>query len=144
AKSLALANQRITGRMMNSAFSSWRGFGWSFRSSGLWFYNPLSTCYTFLPYGYGWGSPYGNSYTNSIYYHPQISARPNPGGWVTPSTGSGPIGPGGSTPTRTTPTYPAPTVGSTPSMSPPEPRMPRSGPDDRGVRVPNKSLPDVP
>jgi hypothetical protein len=64
AKSLALANQRITSRMMTSAFASWRGFGWSFRNSGLWFYNPLSTCYTFLPYGYGWGSPYGNNLFN--------------------------------------------------------------------------------
>src|SRR5678816_3506995 len=68
AKTLARANRRITDRMMTSAFSSWRGFGWSFRSSGLWFYNPLSTCYTFLPYGYGWGSPYGGSYSTSIYY----------------------------------------------------------------------------
>jgi hypothetical protein len=119
AKSLARANRRITDRMMTSAFSSWRGFGWSFRSSGLWFYNPLSTCYTFLPYGYGWGSPYGANYTTSIYYHPRIYARPNPGGWVN----SGPTGtttgttgyPGGTTtgsPTRTTPVY-APTTPST-------------------------------
>ncbi|HEX7297072.1 MAG TPA: FecR family protein [Pyrinomonadaceae bacterium] len=143
AKSLALANQRITGRMMTSAFSSWRGFGWSFRNSGLWFYNPLSACYTFLPYGYGWGSPYGNSYTNSIYYHPRIYVRPSPGGWVAPTTttGSGSIVPTGSTPTRTTPVYPGGTTGSTPSISP-DARVPRSiGGDDRGSRVPNKSTP---
>ncbi len=81
AKSLALANKRITDRMMTSAFSSWRGFGWSFRSSGLWFYNPRSFCYTFLPYGYGWGSPYGGSYTTSIYYHPRVFL-PAESGWL--------------------------------------------------------------
>lgn len=122
-KSLALANRRITDRMMTSAFSSWRGFGWSFRSSGLWFYNPLSTCYTFLPFGYGWGSPYGNSYTTSIYYHPRIYYRPHPGGWTTPGV-SGPT-----ISTGATPSYPGPS--SNPTSGPIQRTMPSSPSDAR-------------
>ena len=141
AKSLARANRRITDRMMTSAFSSWRGYGLSFRSSGLWFYNPLSTCYTFLPYGYGWGSPYGGSYTTSIYYHPRIYVRPNPGGWV----GSGPTGTTGTTgyPGGTTAGSPGGTTsGSTPSV----PVIPTGGrtrvDPDTGTRIIRKSMPD--
>ncbi|HSE30710.1 MAG TPA: FecR family protein [Pyrinomonadaceae bacterium] len=142
AKSLAEANRRITDRMMTSAFSSWRGFGWSFRSAGLWFYNPRSFCYTFLPYGYGWGSPYGSSYTTSIYYHPRITYRPTPGGWTTPSTGTGPTVTTGSTPSYPGPSSSYPTLGPTgrnPSSSSPSdsPRPTRSS-DDFGPRGPRR------
>jgi hypothetical protein len=149
AKTLARANRRITDRMMTSAFSSWRGFGWSFRSSGLWFYNPLSTCYTFLPYGYGWGSPYGSSYTTSIYYHPRIYYRPNPGGWTTPgvtgptiSTGATPSYPGPSSNPTSDPvvrTMPSAPTDLRPPSSSDVPRAPRSSGDfpSRNPRVPN-------
>jgi len=146
AKTLARANRRITDRMMTSAFSSWRGFGWSglgsFRSSGFWFYNPLSTCYTFLPFGYGWGSPYGGSYTTSIYYHPRIYSRPNSGAWP----GSGPTGTTGTNgyPGGTTTGSPGGTTSSTPSV----PVIPMGGrtrvDPDTGTRVIRKSMPDRP
>ena len=115
AETLAKANRRITDRMMTSAFTSWAGFGRrGFRSGGLWFYNPRATCYTFLPFGYGWGSPYGGGYTTSIYAGPRVS-RPF-GGWVgvgssgTPGTPGSTTGVAGTpgTPTRTTPTVSAP------------------------------------
>lgn len=71
AETLAKANRRITDRMMTSAFASygnpwdpWRPYG---RSFGVWFFNPNAGCYTFLPFFYGFGSPYGSSYTTAIY-----------------------------------------------------------------------------
>src|SRR5690348_3512721 len=53
--------------MLTSAFSSYRDWDPFGRQNGLWFYNSLSRCYTFLPFYYGWGSPYGNSYTTSVF-----------------------------------------------------------------------------
>jgi hypothetical protein len=71
AETLAKANRRITDRMLSSAFASyrdpwdpWRPYG---RAFGFWFFNPSAGCYTFLPFFYGFGSPYGSSYTTSIY-----------------------------------------------------------------------------
>ncbi len=89
---LAKANRRITDKMVTSAFATWTGFGWnSFRNRGLWFYNPRTFCYTFLPFGYGWGSPYGGSYSTSIFFYPR-SNRGYYGGFPrngsTGSTGS--------------------------------------------------------
>src|SRR5215216_1397903 len=67
AETLAKANRRINDRMLNSAFASFRDWDPLSRSVGLWFYNSRVGCYTFLPFYYGWGSPYGNSYSTSIY-----------------------------------------------------------------------------
>jgi hypothetical protein len=106
AETLAKANKRISDRMLNSAFASFRdqslfGFG-SYRGSGLWFFNARAGCYTFLPFFYGWGSPYGSSYSTSVYVNPAITyggtsntwGRQNPTGGTT--NGSGPsAGPGG-------------------------------------------------
>jgi uncharacterized membrane protein YgcG len=66
AETLAKANRRITDRMLNSAFASYRDPFYS-RGFGLWFYNARLGCYTFLPFYYGWGSPYGSSYTTAVY-----------------------------------------------------------------------------
>jgi hypothetical protein len=70
AQTLAKANSKITGRMMNTFAASlnndWslRGFG---RSSGFWLFNAEVGCYTLLPFGFGWSSPYGSSYSRSVY-----------------------------------------------------------------------------
>jgi hypothetical protein len=67
AKSLAQANTRISNRMLTSAFRNTDPlFGASGRS-GIWFFNARAGCYTFLPFFFGWGSPYGASYSTSIY-----------------------------------------------------------------------------
>jgi hypothetical protein len=68
AKSLAQANSRISNRMLTSAFRDSDPFylGASGRS-GIWFFNTRASCYTFLPFYYGWGSPYGGSYSTSIF-----------------------------------------------------------------------------
>jgi len=67
AETLAKANRRISDQMLTSAFSSFRNWDPFERPNGLWFYNSLSRCYTFLPFYYGWGSPYGNSYTTAVF-----------------------------------------------------------------------------
>ena len=135
AELVAKANRRITGRMMTSAFSAWNGFGfgrWGFRSSGFWFFNPSSRCYTFLPFGFGWGSPYGANYSTSIYspyYYGwgrgRITTWPTPG-----SSGSG-----ASTGYPSTGSYPS---GSTimPAPSTPSTRQPITSPEPRENRGP--------
>src|SRR5215207_7856536 len=69
AETLAKASRRISERMLNSAFASYRN-PFNSRAFGLWFFNAHLGCYTFLPYFYGWGSPYGSSYSTAIYYAP--------------------------------------------------------------------------
>ena len=70
AQTIAKANQRIGAgdrrMMLRSGFSGW-AFGFSRRIGGIWYYDRSLTCYTFLPFYSGWGSPYGNSYSNSFY-----------------------------------------------------------------------------
>ncbi len=72
AGTLAKANRRISDRMLTSALSSFNssyaGFFDRSRSGGLWVFNTRTSCYTFLPFYYGWGSPYGSSYSNTLYY----------------------------------------------------------------------------
>lgn len=73
ADTLAKANRRITDRMMTSAFASLGDFNAFQRSSlGIWFFNRGVGCFTFLPFFYGFGSPYGFGYSTSIYanYYP--------------------------------------------------------------------------
>lgn len=82
AQSLAKANRRITDRMLTSAFSGMsvadaRFF--SYRRPGFWFFNYGAGCYTFLPFSFGWSSPYGSSYQTAIF--------PSYGGMGTRSNG---------------------------------------------------------
>ena len=145
AETLAKANRRITDRMMTSAFASWTGFGmYSFRASGLWFFNPRSHCYTFLPFGFGWGSPYGGTYATAFFSYPYFGYRPRAdrwpgGGTTTGSTGttgtpSYPSYPGTGTPSRGTPPTgnPSGTTFTRPSL-PVDP--------DTGTRRVRKSMP---
>ena len=89
-ETLAKANRRLTDRMLNSAFASYRNWDPFSRSFGLWFYNSRVGCYTFLPFYYGWGSPYGSSYSTSVYspYNSYPSTYPAGGRTNWPSTGS--------------------------------------------------------
>lgn len=81
AETLAKANRRINDRMLSSAFTSWRDSDpWSRGRLGFWFFNSHARCYTFLPFYYGWRSPYGNSYSNSVYYNPTYTHYPRTGG----------------------------------------------------------------
>ena len=88
AETLAKANQKINDRMLTSAFSSFRDWDPFSRSSGLWFYNRDARCYTFLPFYYGWGSPYGNSYSTSV-YSPYFGTYSTGGRQNWPQSGNG-------------------------------------------------------
>lgn len=72
AKEIAKVNARLQQRTMSrsliSAFgqSGWNSWGRSNRS-GLWVFDPMSSGYCFLPFGYGWSSPYGYGFNQSIW-----------------------------------------------------------------------------
>ena len=116
AELLARANQRLSSRVFNgyiSTFSGWDSHFWGRRRTGLWTYNPRVGCYTFLPFYYGWSSPYGHYYGNylpgggccngSNRNYPTITNNQTPGGGsggggVTPGGGGVTPGGGGTTP----------------------------------------------
>lgn len=96
-KELAKANERLSRRAVRSAFTLGdydNIWGSSWGSNGFWFFNSSLRCYTFLPYGYGWRSPYGHSYGLGVW-----RPRPDPSaGWVPnnqPGGGSTAYNPGG-------------------------------------------------
>ena len=96
---------------------SFLGRRWNMYSSfGLWVYNPFFGGYCFLPFGYGWNSPYGYGFGHSIWWYdlPPIVYSP-------PS--SGPANPGGNT--NTPPITPIVTAG-TRAPIPPFVRMEQS------------------
>ncbi len=128
AKSLAQANNHISNRMLTSAFRDsdpfLNGFSSGFsRRSGIWFFNSRAGCYTFLPFFYGWGSPYGSSYGTSIYgfypgyRHPVSAGYPNNSA-SSAGPSSSPVGgaPAGSSPSGGA----APGRASMPSISHPD------------------------
>lgn len=143
AETVAKANRRISERMLSSAFASFRDNDpFSNGRLGLWFYNSRAGCYTFLPFFYGWGSPYGNSYSTSIFYNPPTSSYPN-GGYnngssVNPNPNPGGGGSTGGSYRTTPPPTSSPTGGygngnNGGGMSRPEPR-------EAPERLPRKSL----
>jgi hypothetical protein len=148
AETLAKANRKINDRMLTSAFAA---FGDPFslydrRALGLWFFNSRLGCYTFLPYYYGWGSPYGSSYTTAI-YAPYVPARSYPQtGGNQPGTGvSGgrqqyPSGGGGGL----RPAQPPSNGGFGNGSSGGFPREPRSINPETGNPAPRKNLEKMP
>ncbi len=70
AETLARANQKISGRTVSGYLASMSPFEWAFSAAnpwGLWTYSPFARCYTFMPFRWGWSSPYGNNYGNYFY-----------------------------------------------------------------------------
>jgi FecR-like protein len=127
AQTLAKANSKISGRALTTLTASFR-HDWLYAGlrgrSGFWLFNSAYGCYTFLPFGYGWGSPYGGSYSRFFYggyagygggygrgpvYGSPVVTGGTPGG--NPGT-SGAGGSGGSTlhPPSQTPRNPDPPV----------------------------------
>ena len=69
-KTLAQANRKIQRREMSALWASARDPWFRYYtagSSGLWYYNPSFSCYTFVPFYMGWGSPYGSSYSRAFF-----------------------------------------------------------------------------
>ncbi len=93
AKDLAKATGQLARNTMRSVLmDSFMGRGWNMYSSfGLWVFNPMTGRSCFLPFGWGWNSPYGYGFGSNIwyynlpssiiYYQPTIR---NPSGGVTP------------------------------------------------------------
>ena len=143
AETLAKANRRLTDRMLSSAFATYRDWDPFSRSFGLWFYNSQARCYTFLPFYYGWGSPYGNSYSTSVYgpfYNPTY-----PTGNRTNWPSSGQNGQNGPTPSGGTSQggyrHPAPPPSSpSGSFERPMGRTDRMIDPDTGNRMPRKNI----
>jgi hypothetical protein len=142
-KTLARANQRLSARALNGylSLSQW-GRTSMFGGWGLWTWSPFASCYTFLPFHYGWGSPYGSYYglyagfggfypdgtccRTHVYTQPIIVSNPtytggsgsypggtSAGGNLGPSSGGSGSGPA--------------TVAPAPRISQPDPRSPDSG-----------------
>ena len=139
AETLAKANRRISNRMMTSAFATFRDTDPFSNRLGLWFFNSRAGCYTFLPFFYRWGSPYGSSYTTSAYYPSAYYPRPSGGSNNYPSTGStGSTGhtypSGGNSAPRPAPSAPsiAPSSGGF--------REPRMINPETGNRMPRKNI----
>jgi hypothetical protein len=141
AELLAQANARLVNRSFNgylSSFSGWDSWFWGPRRFGLWTYSPRAGCYTFLPFYYGWSSPYGHYYGS--YYWRGAGCCNNPGTTIV-GTPNG----SGNTPTGGNPTVVTPTTGggptrvwNPPSSGPgPAPSIPRE-PDAGGIRMVNK------
>ena len=148
AETLAKANRRITNGMLESAFASFNSFDPFSRSSGLWFFNRRVGCYTFLPFYYGWGSPYGNSYSTSVYFPASPSSYGNGGNrWPSANPSGGTTSGGGTSSGGTS------SGGNAPAPMP-RPAPPPSGSygnggmgrqdrmidPDTGVRMPRKNL----
>jgi hypothetical protein len=110
AKDLALFSRKVDeARMRNSLLSSFGAGRWNmFNSFGLWAYNPLWGSYSFLPFGYGWNSPYGYGFGPCIYTYnlpPVVYIPPHSGPQITP-IGQNPRGSGsGGGPLETAPPF---------------------------------------
>lgn len=94
AKDLAKNNARLQDTAFRtSLMSSYFRSRWSlYDSYGLWVYNRLSGSYCFLPFGFGWNSPYGFSYRRDIWYYnlpPVIYNSPPPVNTTLPTLTSG-------------------------------------------------------
>ena len=63
AKVLIAANRKLSERAIRRSLS-WHGGG------NLWLYDPYFRTYTFLPFGYGYRSPYGGGYNTCNPYNP--------------------------------------------------------------------------
>ena len=97
-KELAKMTARLKNPNVRTALMrSFLGRGWNlFGSFGLWVFNPFVGGYVFLPFGNGWGSPYGYSYNCHLgwYNLPPVV-------WYPPYTGGGSSGGGSTAPTNT-------------------------------------------
>lgn len=115
AQLLAKANEKLSRRMLNGYLNDrgWDSGFWGARRFGLWTFNASYSCYTFLPFYYGWASPYGHYYGSYFWPGGYYWTNPNPiivnnnqlppsgsGGTIPPpggggTGGAGGIGPGG-------------------------------------------------
>lgn len=70
-------------RLRDPLINSFYGRNWNlYNSFGVWVFDPFFRMYCFLPFGYGWNSPYGYGFGRSLWYYnlPQViyNAPPPP------------------------------------------------------------------
>jgi hypothetical protein len=100
AQLLAKANERLSRRVLNGYLNdrSWDSWFCGPSRFGLWTFNASFGCYTFLPFYYGWSSPYGHYYGSYYWRGGYYGGNPNP---IIVNNGipgrSGTITPGGTT-----------------------------------------------
>ncbi|CAN5610657.1 hypothetical protein BH18ACI1_BH18ACI1_03790 [soil metagenome] len=98
AKELAKVNSRLErNNLRNTLVNSFNRSGWNlYDSYGLWVFDRFSGNYCFLPFGYGWSSPYGYGFGRDIwylrlprfiYYQPPIGGQQPPIATLNPATG---------------------------------------------------------
>jgi FecR-like protein len=129
AETIAQVNRKIRSRDVNTLLASFRDPWWG-ASNGLWLFHPRFGCYTFLPFYYGWGSPYGNSYS-SYFYYPNYYWSRRPYGSNTASYPRGSSGGSGSSSSGGNRSDPQPASprqmpSAPPRVSSPEQSMPRA------------------
>ena len=93
AETLAKANQKISNRSVNGYLASMSPFELAFSSQnswGIWAYSSYARSYTFVPFHYGWSSPYGHYYGNycNVYHYPGGSVYGNNSGIIAGNPGS--------------------------------------------------------
>lgn len=152
-ETLARANEKISARTVSGYLTtgSWGRFDARYgRSFGLWTWSPYANCFTFLPFYYGWDSPYGRNYGYFLgwgypypgvnrggYYNPSLgtvvtnspsSGSPNSGASSSGSSGGGPTWSTVNGPVRSLPSSgPTSAPSSAPMGSQAGPRDPDSG-----------------
>jgi hypothetical protein len=147
AETLALANRRVEQRSESLLMAGMDSFYYGFgpRSPGVWFFNSAYRCYTFLPFLFGWGSPYGASYSGVYFYggyHCCGGFPSYPPGYRGPFENSPRSGTGsnGSTSTGGTTTTGGGNISRTPPSSPPSSSpQPARDPDSAPGRYRDKT-----
>ncbi len=91
AKEITAVNSRLDrGAMRNSLLSSYNNGMWNaFNSFGVWAFDPFRRMWSFLPFGVGWGSPYGFDYRLNMWYCDMpyyVYVYPRGGGSTNPTT----------------------------------------------------------
>jgi hypothetical protein len=90
AKELSKINARLQdSAIRTSLMNSYYRTPWSlYDSYGLWVYSSSYGSYCFLPFGYGWSSPYGHYYRRDIWYYnlPAVIYDTPPSTNTTPTT----------------------------------------------------------
>ncbi|MBK8148184.1 MAG: hypothetical protein IPK58_08175 [Acidobacteria bacterium] len=103
AREISSVNARLErDSMRNSLLNSYNNGRWNaFNSFGLWVFDPFRRMWSFLPFGSGWGSPYGYDYRFDMWNYCNmpywVYTNPNGNGNGTGTGGGGSTGGGGTT-----------------------------------------------
>ena len=139
AKELAKATDSLRDKTLRtSLMQSFLGGRWNmYNSFGLWVYDPRFGGSCFLPFGYGWASPYGFGFRADIGWYNLPRAVYYPPVYRAPSTGNPPTG--GTRPPAGTPPRQTPPTGTPPADRRPigqRKREPMGDPDTRRSQGP--------